>query len=76
MTAETDRIDRIIAYARERFENQIEGILDDPSGWTVDEWRDIERLAVDLRVPLHELLQRGTPFEQKRLREMFGTTAV
>lgn len=76
MTAETDRIDRIIGYARERFTRQVDGILDDPSGWTIDEWRGIERLAVDLQVPLHELLQRGTPFEQKRVREKFGTTAV
>lgn len=69
--AATDRMYRIIAYARGCFENQIEGILDDPSGWTAAEWQEIEQRAVDLGLPLADLIARGTPFEQNRLREKF-----
>jgi hypothetical protein len=64
------RMGRIIGYATERFMEQVQGILDDPSGLEPDDFRALRQRATDLQMNLDLLIdQLGTPFEAKRLRE-------
>lgn len=69
MSTEAERIERIIGYATERFMEQVQNILDDPSGLEPDDFRALLQRAVDLQMNLDLLIdQIGTPYEAKRLR--------
>jgi len=70
---------RILHYARNKFGDDIENLLDDPHGWfgtappgEVTAWfRDRRQLAQDLGLDFDAIVQRtGTEFERERLQKI------
>lgn len=77
MDSEAARIERIVAYASERFMDQVQNILDDPSGLEPDDFHNLRLRATDLHMSLDLLIdQLGTPFEAKRLRDILARPVV
>lgn len=75
------RLNRVFAYATERFINQIENLLDDPYGVIGDGPRKdyfdtVRQRARDLEINLDLLIdQLGTGIEASRLRKMMDLVA-
>lgn len=75
------RLNRVFAYATERFIDQIENLLDDPHGMIGDDSRKeffdtIRQRARDLELNLELMIdQLGTGFEAERLRKMMEVRA-
>jgi hypothetical protein len=68
--------ERVLQFAKEAFERHVQDVLDDPS-WLLEEpeheaveWLAQQRLiASELGVDYDELLERGSEFEIRRLRQ-------
>lgn len=65
--------DRVLAFAKEKFEDHIENLLDDPSHISAEGSKyvaEMRLLAADLGMDLEALVAKGSPFEIKRFRDL------
>lgn len=64
-------IDAMVAdYARECLRRDVAEMLDDPSETSMDDMIRLRCIAAAVGESFESLLERGTPFEQERFRQL------